>query len=147
MAAVIMACGAKVCFGIPSLMDGNLYPESSHHIETLGDWYKPRRSIFINSIPMKYNGNKVPGIKIPDKEYGPIGCIKDKDYILHFVKFKKTNIPLSICFSHKYWKNIKKIYVEPQSIELPFKPGQDTTELLIPQNYVDSVDTILRISM
>ena len=42
IATIIMASGGKYCFGLPSQMDGELYPEPAKNVEMFGDWFKLR---------------------------------------------------------------------------------------------------------
>ena len=64
IAAIIMASGGKYCFGLPSQMDGALYPEPAENVALFGEWYKLRRKLFTEAISMKYKGENVPGINI-----------------------------------------------------------------------------------
>ena len=56
IAAIIMASGGKYCFGLPSQMDGELFPEPAKNEDRFGNWFKLRHDLFTEAIPMKYKG-------------------------------------------------------------------------------------------
>ncbi|MEM6377562.1 MAG: hypothetical protein AAF705_05070 [Bacteroidota bacterium] len=45
-AAITMAAGGKMQFGIASEMDGTIHTGVVGQMEQLGHWYKPRRTLF-----------------------------------------------------------------------------------------------------
>ena len=147
MAAMIMANGGKAVYGMASQMDGTLYPELAKQMDRLGDWYKPRRELFREAIPMNYKGKKVPGIKLNNKKIKSIGTRCKDDYLIHLINFGIDDIPLKVNFKQKYWANIKNISIEPIKEELKIQTEQNGKLILIPPNLVDPVDTILRIEL
>ena len=145
IAAIIMACGGKYVFGLPSQMDGELFPEPVKNIELFGEWYKPRRALFRDATPMTYKGKKVPGIKIEDKDFGTIGCFHDGNLLIHLINFAGKNKELTLRFSLDKWDNIEKIWLEPEKKELAYTKEQNEISLLISEKNIDLADTILRI--
>jgi alpha-L-fucosidase len=145
IAAMVMASGGKMCFGLPSQMDGELFPEPAHNLELLGNWYKPRHSLFTESIPMKYEGEKIPGVEFSEKDFGIIGSINEIDILIHIINFKGLKKELSIEFTQKQWQKIKKIIVEPNKKELEYKKTKDKIILILNKENIDPADTILRI--
>lgn len=147
IAVIIMASGGKYCFGLPSQMDGELYPEPAKNLETFGNWYKPRRILFTESIPMKYEGREVLGIEISEKDFGTIGSMNKDDTLIHLINFKGVKQELTVKFSKQRWKNVKKIILEPNKKELEYAKENDCIVLSLPADDVDLADTILRISI
>ena len=144
-AAMTMASGGKMCFGLPSQMNGELFPEPAHNLELLGAWYKPRHALFTESIPMIYEGKKVPGVEVSEKDFGTIGSINEDDTLVHLINFKSQKKELTIEFTQQQWPKIKKIVLEPNKKELEHKKTNNKIVLLLSKEEIDPVDTILRI--
>ncbi|MBD3226702.1 MAG: hypothetical protein GF329_00815 [Candidatus Lokiarchaeota archaeon] len=146
IATIIMASGGKFAFGMPAKMDGSLYKKPGKHLELFGKWYKPRRELFTEAIPMDYKGKKVPGIIINDKNIKSICSTHNDDYLLHLIPLRSIPIKtLPIKFVIKKWKNIQKIILEPSKKELGFKKDEKLISVSIPKEEVERIDTILRI--
>ena len=145
MAATLMACGGKAAFGIPSLMNGDLYPQPARHLEILGNWYKKRKELFTEAVPMKYRGRRVPGIKINIKGIGTIGAIQNDNNLIHIMNLFGFKKPITIEFSQKKWGNVEKIILEPSNKELKLGTTEKATTISLSASELDIVDTILRI--
>ena len=125
-------------------MDGELYPKPAKNVELFGDWYKIRRNLFTEGIPMEYQGNDVPGIKINRGEFGIIGSINETDKIIHVINFKGDMKEFTLSFSNEYWENIEKIILEPNKKQLELKRKKNLIDVVIKGENVDIADTILR---
>jgi hypothetical protein len=148
IATIIMASGGKFAFGMPAKMDGRLYKEPARHLEMFGKWYKPRKELFIEAVPMDYKGKKVPGIKIKDKNIKVICSVYENDYLLHLIPLRSAPIkPLTIKLSIKKWKNVEKIILEPIKKDIQFMIDDKNITITIPEENVERIDTILRIKM
>ena len=147
IAAIIMASGGKYCFGLPSQLDGELYPEPAKNVKLFGEWYKLRRELFTEATPMKYKGEKVPGIDISDENFGTIGCLHENDNLIHIINLKGLNKDLILEFSGDQWNTITKVIIEPQKKELEFSKKKDSAILKINKEDIDPADTILRINI
>ena len=145
IAAIIMASGGKYVFGLLSQMDGELFPEPAKNVEFFGTWYKSRKPLFRDAIPMTYKGKKVPGIDVNEKEFGIIGSIHEGDNLIHLINFKGKVLDVTLRFSLDKWENVDKIMLEPMKAELDFKKDGNEIIVLISEKNIDSVDTILRI--
>ena len=141
-----MASGGKYCFGLPSQMDGYLYPEPAKNVELFGSWYKPRRYFFTEATPMRYRCENVPGVEISEKNFGTIGTIFNEDNLIHLINFNGIKKGLTLMFLQEQWDNIEKIFLEPNTIELEYTKSNDNTILTLNKNDIDLADTILRIS-
>jgi len=146
IAAIIMASGGKYCFGLPSQMDGELYPEPAENVEMFGDWFKLRRDLFTEATPMKYKGDKVPGIEINEEQFGTIGSIYEDDNLIHLISFKGLKKDITLKFSQELWAAINKIVLEPNKKELEFVKKNGNIILSLAKDDIDLADTILRIS-
>jgi len=146
IAVIIMANGGKSCFGLPSQMDGSLYPEPAQHVERFGKWYKSRRLLFSEATPLDYKGENVPGINLNNKNYGLIGSKYGNDKIIHLINFSGEKESISLEFSSDIWNNISKVKLEPNDIELNIKNSPKGIKVILPQESIDPVDTILRIT-
>ncbi len=146
IAAIIMASGGKYCFGLPSQMDGELYPEPAKNVEMFGDWFKLRRNLFIEAIPMKYKGDNVPGIELSEGNYGTIASIYGDHNLIHLINFKGLQKDIILTFSQELWSCIKKITLEPSKKELKFVEKDGVITLLLAKVDIDLADTIIRVS-
>lgn len=145
IAVIIMASGGKFCFGLPSQMDGSLYPKPAQHVEQFGKWYKSRRLIFTEAFPMDYKGEKVPGINLNDENYGIIGCIQGSDKIIHLINLTGNIKSLNIDISLDIWNNIDYVKLEPNGKKLTLQRSSNLISMIISQIDVDPIDTIIRI--
>ncbi|MFX1450686.1 MAG: alpha-L-fucosidase [Promethearchaeota archaeon] len=145
IAAIIMASGGKYCFGLPSQMNGELYPEPAKNVELFGEWYKLRRELFTEAIPMKYKGENIPGIELNEENFRSIGTLHGNDNLIHIINLKGLKKELVIEFTGSQWSNISKVLLEPAKKELQFSTKKDTTILKINKDDIDPADTLLRI--
>ena len=145
IAAIIMASGGKYCFGLPSQMDGELYPEPAENVELFGNWFKLRRTLFTEAIPMKYKGFKVPGIELSEEEFGTIGSIYEEDNLIHLISFKGLQKDVTLTLSQELWSGIKRIILEPDNKELEFVEKDGDVILFVAKEDIDFADTIIRI--
>ena len=146
IATIIMASGGKYCFGLPSQMDGELYPEPAKNVEMFGNWFKLRRNLFTEAIPMKYKGDKVPGIEVSEEHFGTIGSIYENDILIHLINLKGLKTDLTLKFSQEQWIEIKKIALEPNKKQLEFVKKNNKIILSLGKDDIDLADTIIRIS-
>jgi alpha-L-fucosidase len=145
IAVIVIANGGKICFGLPSQMDGSLYPKPAQYIEDFGRWYESRHSLFTEAIPMDYKEDKVPGINLDNKNYGVIGSMYEKDKIIHLINFLGEKKSICLEFSLDYWSNISKVKLVPNDIELNLNKISKGTQIILPQEAIDPVDTMLKI--
>lgn len=148
MAAILMASGGKACFGMPSRMDGALYPGPAEQLAKFGQWYKPRKRLFQEATPMDYKGKKVPGISVKEKHLKTIGDIQENDPLIHLIYlFGGPKQDLTVKFCRKHWETLETIILEPQHQELEYQKDAQEFSLTIPKKEVDYIDTMLRIIM
>jgi hypothetical protein len=145
IAAIIMASGGKFCFGLPSQMDGELYPKPAKNVELFGNWYKSRRNLFSEGIPMEYTGTKVPGISINRDDFGIIGSIHENENLIHIINFQGTTKELNVSFSDEFWGDIEEIVLEPVKKQLELNRKKNELDFIIKGKNLDMADTILRI--
>ena len=147
IAAIILASGGKYVFGLPSRMDGEIYPEPAHNVVMFGEWYGKRKTLFTDAVPMDYKSKQVPGVKVNDPNFGVIGNLYGSDYLLHIINFlgKTNDIVLTLTFEQ--WKNVSRIILEPSKKELKFKNTESEIVLSLTSSEIDLTDTILRLVM
>jgi len=146
IAAFIMASGGKFAFGMPSQMNGKLYPEPAKHLEIFGAWYGERRELFTEAIPMDYKGKYVPGISIKDKNFKTFGCLYEKEQLIHLIPlYGAPKQELEVRFSLKHWPSLEKILCAPSNEELDFLREPAGIKVTIPKKLINPIDTILRI--
>jgi len=148
IAAILMASGGKACFGMPAQMSGALYDGPAKHLYQFGQWYKKRKALFQEAVPMIYKGRKVPGITVKEKYLKTIGSVYDQDPLIHLIYL--WGVPqndLTVKFSRKKWEALETTLLEPHNQELDFTRNTEEIVLAIPKKNLDPIDTILRIKM
>ncbi len=145
IAAIIMASGGKFCFGLPSQMDGEIYPEPAKNLEKFGEWYTLRKTLFREAVPMNYNDDKVPGIEVNDDKFGVIGAFHENDNLIHLINFKGTKKEIKLSFISQHWGSIVKILLEPDKKELEYTSRDTEINVDIHEEDLDVADTILRV--
>jgi len=148
IAVILMASGGKACFGMPAQMNGALYEGPAKHLYRFGQWYKKRRALFQEAVPLNYKGQNVPGVNVKGKYLKTIGSIHDQDPLIHLIYL--WSVPqndLTINFSRKKWEALETILLEPMNQELASTRNAKEIGLTIPKKNVDPIDTILRIKM
>jgi hypothetical protein len=147
MAACIMACGGKLCIGVTSLMDGSVNPEQVKQLKILGDWYKPRRALFAEAVPLKYRRRGPPGVRVSPSSVKAIVCRRGDDLLLHLVNMDGATRPIGLALAGSLWDRVTSAYLEPAGKELEIKKSEDGLMAMIPSEDVDRVDTILRLEL
>ncbi len=145
IASIIMASGGKCCFGLPSQMNGELFPELARNVEMFATWYKERRELFREATPMKYKGDSVPGVSLKETQFGTIGSKFKDDFLIHIISFGGLMKDLMITFFKDHWENINKVILEPHEKELKFQDKDNEIILQLKKEDLDLADTILRI--
>ncbi|MFW9824064.1 MAG: alpha-L-fucosidase [Candidatus Thorarchaeota archaeon] len=145
IATIIMASGGKFCFGLPSQMDGEIYPEPAANVELFGNWYKSRQNLFTEAVPMGYEGNVVPGVEVDNEHIGVIGTLYEKNTLIHLINLKGMKRDITLRFSKEKWNNIEKILIEPEEKDLEHICRDNLYVINIKKKHLDEADTILRI--
>jgi len=145
MTAVILGSGGKLCIGATSQLNGDIYPDQVKQLKILGEWYKPRKKLFTDSVPMRYRGEQVPGIKIHPQSVKSIACANGGDVLVHLINMDGVTRPVVVEFKECRWKNIKRICLEPSQKELKLEKGNKIIKTVIWPEDIDPVDIILRL--
>jgi len=144
IAAMVMANGGRYVIGAAPQMDGSIYPDHVKQLELLGEWYKPRKNIFRDGVPMDYHG-KVPGIRGYDEKIYVSASRSKSNYLIHLFNLG-VNSDVTLQFDKKFWPKIDEIYVEPQHERVQAEDLRTETKVTIPREHLDPVDTILSIA-
>lgn len=147
-AALIMANGGKVQFGISSNMDGTFNKEIVMQLKLLGDWYKERKPLFVDAIPLDYKGVGVPGVEIQNKDYRACASQLGEDKLLHlFLLYGKpeAQTQIRVNLKGKKWTHIHKATLEPSGVELPVQKSEHGVRFQINADDMDMADTIVRL--
>jgi hypothetical protein len=144
MVAITLANGGKYVIGAASRMDGSIYPNHVRQLKMVGDWYKPRKHLFIEATSMNYEGEHVPGLKGP-RGIKAVGSRLGRDYLIHLFNFGVKG-PFTLSFDRAFWP-IEKVYIEPEHRELITMRSDNRVLVSIPVKDIDAVDTILRVQV
>ncbi|MGD0856508.1 MAG: alpha-L-fucosidase [Dehalococcoidia bacterium] len=144
-AAVIMACGGKFCAGTSVQMDGSLYPDHIKQLKTLGEWYIPRKKLFLNSYPVRYLGLGVKGVSVNKKDFNTIATLYAGGILLHVINMKGKTGPIEITLKGGRWKGLKSAYLEPEHRQVEVRSRGANRVITLSPGDVDRVDTIIHL--
>jgi len=148
-AALIMASGGKVNFGIAAEMDGSLNSEVLEGLEALGRWYAPRRHLFVDATPLRYATSRVPGLHLRAEGLVAVATCLAPDRLLHVLDLRPRarasteNVVLEL--EGPAWQGLTHVVAEPSGHRLALKRRGEKISVEVPQALVDPVDTILRV--
>ncbi len=148
-AALIMASGGKVQFGVPSKMNGTFNEKLVEQLEILGNWYLPRKHLFVDATPMDYKGRGVQGIDVENKNFRTCATHLGEDHLLHlFWLFGKpeAGMPLKVVLNKKNWSHIQRVVLEPNGVEIPIRKTDHGYHFQVNAGDIDMADTIIRLS-
>jgi len=142
-AAVVMACGGKFACGTSALMDGSLDPDHVRQLETLGEWYIPRKELFLGSYPIRYLGFTPKGVSIDKKDFNTIACFYKDGMLLHMINMKGKFEPVEIRLKGRRWKGVQSVYLEPGHRPIEVKSMDSYRIIALSKDDIDRVDTII----
>jgi len=142
-AAVVMACGGKFACGTSALMDGSLYPDHIKQLETLGQWYIPRKELFLGAYPIRYLGYAAKGVSIDKKDFKTITCFYKDGVLLHMINMKGKSEPVEITLKGGSWEGARSAYLEPEHREIEIRNTGSNRVIALSKDEIDSVDTII----
>ena len=141
MSAVVMANGGKSLIGVGTELSGETMPDHVKQMEYIGEWYKPRKTLFTEATPLKYSGDRPPGVTGYPKDFGAVAAKSGNDVLLHLLNFTSAKGPVTLQFQGEPWRGAKKVYLEPTHQELAFANNQIT----LARDQIDPIDTIIRL--
>jgi alpha-L-fucosidase len=148
-AAMILAAGGKVNFGVASEMDGSLRPELVEQLEALGEWYRPRKSLFVDAVPMRHAATAIAGVRVRGRRFRHMGTEHRGDRLIHVFDLgaqgHAAERPLRIELSGPEWENVAEVRLEPSGRELELEERRRGLAMEVPAEWVDCADTIVRV--
>jgi len=142
-AAVVMACGGKFACGTSALMDGSLYPDHVRQLEILGQWYTPRKELFLGSFPIRYLGFAAKGVSVNNKDFKTVTCFYKDGVLLHLINMKGKSEPVEIILKGGRWNGARSAYLEPVSRRIDISNRDSNRVIALSKDDIDSVDTII----
>ena len=142
-AAIVMACGGKFSAGTSALMDGSLYPDHIRQLEILGEWYIPRKGLFLDSYPIRYRGYAAGGISVNQKDFNTIASFYKDGVLLHIINMKGKSEPVEMTLKGKRWKGVQSAYFEPGHHLIEVQSRGSNKVIVLAKGDVDHVDTII----
>jgi hypothetical protein len=147
MAAITMACGGKFNIGVTSQLNGTIYPEQVKQLELLGEWYKIRKDLFTEALPLNYKRDAPENITINKSKFNLILSKYQEDFLLHIINMEGKRDPISIGFQKDLIKEIDAIFLEPEHTTFKMKQTESEIKIKIESNDINLVDTILCLQM
>ena len=141
--AMILACGGKLGIGATSQMDGHIFPDHLKQLRMLGEWYKPRKELFINAAPISYRWFRPLSIKVSSKNFDTVVSDYGSGLLLHLINKSGTKEGVSITLNGKMWRYFSNVTLVPQNKKLLAKREGSSLHIDIKPDQIDSVDTIL----
>ena len=144
MAAITMACGGRLCIGVTSQLDGSVFPDQVRQLRMLGEWYRPRRALFAESVPLRYRGKEPPGVSVDPPSVKALACRFGGDTLLHLVNMDGATRPIRLELRGERWTRFKRAFLELSGEELHAETSGDAVVLTVRPESVDPIDTIIR---
>jgi alpha-L-fucosidase len=145
MAAIIMASGGKLGIGVTAQLDGTVFPDQVKQLEILGQWYKPRKGLFIDGVAQRYFGMKPPGAKVDGDGFNLIACRHGDHTLIHVINMEGREGPITLELEGDASRGISRVSVEPGGGEAEVARSGSRLKVLLKPDEVDRVDTILRL--
>ena len=141
--AVVLACGGKLCIGATSQMDGRILPDQTKQLRMLGDWYRPRKKLFVNAAPIRYRWFRAPGVRVSADNFDTVVSSYGAGVLLHVINRKGSNEGIAVTLRGSMWRELRKATLKPQERGVSVKRERSYLHIDISPEYVDPVDTIL----
>ncbi len=142
-AAIVMACGGKFSAGTSALMDGSLYPDHIKQLEILGEWYIPRKELFLSSYPIRYRWYAAGGVSVDKKDFNTITSFYKDGVLLHIINMKGKSESVEIALKGKRWKGAQSAYLEPEHRQIEVQSRGTNKVIVLQKGDVDHIDTIV----
>ena len=141
ISAEIMANGGKSLIGVGTDLSGQVLPDHQKQMIFIGEWYRPRKTLFTEAEALKYRGDCPPGVSgYSRREFGAVASRLGDDTLLHLIAFSDARGPITLTLKGGLWDGAKKVYLEPVHREIPFTNSQ----LTLSPDQLDPIDTIVR---
>lgn len=137
--AVVMANGGKALVGVGTELSGAAIPDHVRQMERIGEWYQPRKALFIEAAAWRYPGDRPPGVTGYSKDFGAVATNLGNDRLLHLINFTGAPGPVTLQFTSSPWLD-KKAFLEPGRHPLEVTAGR----LTLAPGQIDPIDTIVR---
>jgi len=144
-AAIVMACGGKFSAGTSALMDGSLHPDHIRQLRILGDWYRPRKELFLGAYPIRYFGLAAPGVSVNKRNFKTIACFYRDGALIHLINMKGGAGPLEITLKGARWAGTQSVYLEPAHRPIQVQSRGKNKLISLSGDDIDIADTILYI--
>lgn len=145
MAAIVMANGGLFFMGVTSELDGSIYADQVTQLGILGDWYMPRKRLFAESVPARYRRREPPGVSVKPAGFKVTACAHGPDTLLHLFNMRRSAEPIVVELKWGLCENVRGAVLEPAGLRLDIVRGQAGVRLVVPAEFSDPIDTILRL--
>lgn len=146
MVAVVLASGGKYAVGAAAQMDGSIFPDHVTQLEILGEWYQPRKGLFTEAEPLRYEGDYPEGVTVDHSRFRAVASRYGDDRLLHLVNFDGQEVAVEMRLSRDSWEEITGAYIEPEHRQVDISESGSYFQILLNPADVDPVDTIIRLT-
>jgi hypothetical protein len=145
MAAIVMANGGLFFMGVTSKLDGSIFADQVTQLGILGDWYIPRKRLFAESVPGRYRRREPQGVRIKPAGFKTTACEHGPDTLLHLFNMHGSTKPVVVELKEELCEKVRGVVIEPGGSRLDIIRDQNRARLVVPPEFSDPVDTILRL--
>lgn len=141
--AMVLASGGKLMVGVLAQLDGELEPTHREQFRLLGDWYKPRKPLFRDAVPIRYAGLKPGGVRVDGAKVDVVASRWADGVLLHLVNREGRCTDLQLTLSERLWAGATSVQLMPGGKSFRLQKDSGKRRVTIPAGDVDAVDTIL----
>ena len=138
MAAIVMACGGRLCMGATALMDGEIHAGQVEQLRVLGEWVRPRKHLFSEGVPLGL------GPRLPRRlGFRTLLTRTAECSLLHIVNMGVPPRPLEVTLAGGRLHGLRAARLEPMGREVSLRRVRGGIALALEPSDIDAVDTIV----
>jgi hypothetical protein len=126
-------------------LDGSIFADQVTQLGILGDWYIPRKRLFAESVPGRYRRREPQGVRIKPAGFKTTACEHGPDTLLHLFNMHGSTKPVVVELKEELCEKVRGVVIEPGGSRLDIIRDQNRARLVVPPEFSDPVDTILRL--
>ena len=143
LAAMVLACGGKLCIGATSQMDGHIFPDQVKQLRMLGAWYKQRKVYFINAAPIRYRWFRPLSVRVHAQGFDMVVSAYENGVLLHIINRSGSRVGITVTLHGNQWRDFRNAILVPQNKTILARCAGSSLHIEIPTDDLDPVDTIL----
>lgn len=143
LAAMVLACGGKLCIGATAQMDGHIFPDQLRQLRMLGAWYKPRKEYFVNAAPLRYRWFSPLSVSGASKNFDLVVSAYDRGTLLHIINRTGKPEPVALNLKGRMFSGCRTATLVPQDKPVSLSANDSALHLNLAAADIDPVDTLI----